>query len=60
MAHKSCKGQIAVLEMNGPSVPQRRTRRTEVADGMRRIMRSTEIPSLVYDVVYGTLLLLTV
>jgi len=33
---------------------------TDVADCMRRIMRSTEIPSSVYDVVYGTLLLVTV
>ena len=26
MAHESCKSQIAVLEMNGQSVPQRWTR----------------------------------
>jgi len=26
MAHKSCKSQIAVLEMNGQSVPQRWTK----------------------------------
>ena len=36
MAHKSCKSQIAVLEMNGQSVPQRRTSMREGSNTARR------------------------
>ena len=36
MAHESCKGQIAVLEMNGQSVPQRRTSMREGSNTARR------------------------
>jgi len=36
MAHESCKSQIAVLEMNGQSVPQRRTSMREGSNTARR------------------------
>ena len=36
MAHESCKRQIAVLEMNGQSVPQRRTSVREGSNTARR------------------------
>ena len=36
MAHKSCKSQIAVLEMNGQSVPQRWTSMSEGSNTARR------------------------
>ena len=36
MAHESCKSQIAVLEMNGQSVPQRWTSMREGSNTARR------------------------
>jgi len=36
MAHESCKSQIAVLEMNGQSVPQRWTSMREALNTARR------------------------
>ena len=36
MAHKNCKSQIAVLEMNGQSVPQRWTSMREGSNTARR------------------------
>ena len=43
MAHESCKSQIAVLEMNGQSVPQRWTSMREGSNTARRQCRAWDV-----------------
>ena len=43
MAHESCKSQIAILEMNGQSVPQRWTSMREGSNTARRQCRAWNV-----------------